>query len=102
MTSTQFWKLATVAALVGLFYVGHGLHEQQSTEWGLISSASASEALLPQQAPSGDSWASLHDGESQNWVISARRRVPGGWLVAVRESGITFYPDPNHEWAIPK
>ncbi|MDV3353448.1 hypothetical protein D0962_13125 [Leptolyngbyaceae cyanobacterium CCMR0082] len=32
-----------------------------------------------------------------------RAKVPGGWLVAIRcgggeGSGITFYPDPNHEW----
>ncbi|MBT9317220.1 hypothetical protein [Leptothoe spongobia] len=32
-----------------------------------------------------------------------RAKVPGGWLVASRcgggeGSGITFYPDPKHEW----
>ncbi|MEN6356064.1 MAG: hypothetical protein ABFD83_03155 [Armatimonadota bacterium] len=40
----------------------------------------------------------------------ARAKVPGGWLVAFHTSGtgiiddsygyggLTFYPDPNHEW----
>ncbi len=31
-----------------------------------------------------------------------RTKVPGGWLVLVTEfdgCSITFYPDPNHEWA---
>jgi hypothetical protein len=28
---------------------------------------------------------------------AARAKVPGGWLV-VCGSGVTFYPDPGHEW----
>lgn len=34
-----------------------------------------------------------------------RARVPGGWLVFVSKpgpsglGGVTFYPDPKHEWA---
>lgn len=29
-----------------------------------------------------------------------RAKVPGGWLVLVvhNTSGLTFYPDPEHEW----
>ena len=27
-----------------------------------------------------------------------RARIPGGWLVAIRDEGITFVPDPKHEW----
>lgn len=27
----------------------------------------------------------------------ARAKVPGGWLVAC-DTGVTFYPDPGHEW----
>ena len=29
--------------------------------------------------------------------VMARAKVPGGWLVACG-SGVTFYPDPGHEW----
>jgi hypothetical protein len=25
-------------------------------------------------------------------------RLPGGWLVTIRDEGITFVPDPGHEW----
>ena len=28
---------------------------------------------------------------------AARAKVPGGWLVACG-AGVTFYPDPRHEW----
>jgi hypothetical protein len=28
---------------------------------------------------------------------AARARIPGGWLVALG-TGVTFYPDPAHEW----
>jgi hypothetical protein len=27
-----------------------------------------------------------------------RAKVPGGWLVALGSSAITFYPDPEHAW----
>lgn len=37
------------------------------------------------------------------FVYVWRAKVPGGWLVfagrAVGGCGITFYPDPDHEWS---
>jgi hypothetical protein len=27
----------------------------------------------------------------------ARTKIPGGWLMCL-EKGVTFVPDPNHEW----
>jgi hypothetical protein len=27
-----------------------------------------------------------------------RAKIPGGWLVTIRDEGITFVPDPTHEW----
>lgn len=27
-----------------------------------------------------------------------RTAVPGGWLVVVVGSGVTFFPDPGHRW----
>lgn len=27
-----------------------------------------------------------------------RARIPGGWLVTIRDEGITFVPDPMHQW----
>ena len=34
-----------------------------------------------------------------DWQVH-RARVPGGWLVLVlhNTSGLTFYPDPQHQW----
>jgi len=34
------------------------------------------------------------------WGV-VRAKVPGGWLIGLRASGaggVTFYPDPKHEW----
>ena len=31
-------------------------------------------------------------------VRMRRAKVTGGWLVAVTGAGLTFYPDPGHEW----
>jgi hypothetical protein len=28
----------------------------------------------------------------------SRAKVPGGWLVTVTGCGLTFYPDPEHQW----
>lgn len=42
-------------------------------------------------------------GSDGSWVnVLYRAKVPGGWLVVVgiygSGGGITFYPDPQHEW----
>ena len=45
-------------------------------------------------------WQELsHKGGLINSIF--RAKVPGGWLVQVYQPdgcGITFYPDPEHEW----
>lgn len=42
------------------------------------------------------------DLKSSTSIDVKRAKVPGGWLVYVQytvdSAGITFYPDPNHEW----
>jgi hypothetical protein len=30
--------------------------------------------------------------------VTRRTKVPGGWLIAAPGAGLTFYPDPDHEW----
>ena len=42
-------------------------------------------------------------GRLTKWVTTAfRGKVPGGWLIVTSSSeglsGVTFYPDPKHEW----
>lgn len=48
-----------------------------------------------------------YDGKSENLLKRLvtrlyRAKVPGGWLLATSGgqglSGVTFYPDPRHEW----
>jgi hypothetical protein len=52
----------------------------------------AVEASAPE--PQGITWEQLRS----NALPTARAKVPGGWLVAVAGSGVTFYPDPAHAW----
>jgi hypothetical protein len=41
-------------------------------------------------------------GFSKNLIQLLRSKVPGGWLVVtvggVEATGVTFLPDPDHEW----
>jgi hypothetical protein len=42
-------------------------------------------------------WQALPSSEGQIY----RAKVTGGWLVMLssyEKGGLTFYPDPNHEW----
>ena len=50
-------------------------------------------------------WDIKSGGHADSFLRIKRAKVPGGWLVTTsvnmgRESasGITFMPDPNHEW----
>lgn len=41
------------------------------------------------------------DAHSQSSDSTYRTKVPGGWLMSAlvtRDSGLTFIPDPDHEW----
>jgi hypothetical protein len=48
------------------------------------------------EAPSGPrlQWDRVN---SSNYTVT-RASVPGGWLVALNGSGVTFVPDPKHLW----
>jgi len=35
---------------------------------------------------------------SSNIKGLSRAKVPGGWLIASSNGGVTFYPDPDHSW----
>lgn len=39
-----------------------------------------------------------------NTPYTIRAKVPGGWLVCVVDngSGLTFLPDPEHQWGVNK
>jgi hypothetical protein len=72
--------------------------------WDAQRVAAAEPAATPAQAAPGVAqgtpvppalqWAPLDSG-----VPLLRAKVPGGWLLAFASgTGLTFYPDPGHEW----
>jgi hypothetical protein len=58
--------------------------------------ASAVETAPEPDAPTGPrlQWDRVN---SSNYTVS-RAAVPGGWLVALNGSGVTFVPDAKHRW----
>jgi hypothetical protein len=46
-------------------------------------------------------WEEIKSHDGLHFVSVYRAKVPGGWLVRIMQcdgSGLTFYPDPEHEW----
>ena len=79
-----------------------------------LASATDPQAWKAQRAPAAESAAPAASSAEQpapatprlQWapvdtshVPLLRARVPGGWLIAAGSgAGLTFYPDPGHEW----
>jgi hypothetical protein len=59
-----------------------------------VAAATGEDVAVPPKP--GLIWETLSSGS----LGVARTRVPGGWLVAItgQHSGLTFLPDPAHEW----
>jgi hypothetical protein len=80
----------------------------------LLASATDPRAWQAQQPPSTEPAASASSsleapapaGPRLQWTAVAasqvhllRAKVPGGWLIAAASgTGLTFYPDPDHQW----
>jgi hypothetical protein len=80
----------------------------------LLASATDPRAWQAQQSPAAEPAASASSGPGGpapagprlQWTAAApshvpllRAKVPGGWLIAAASgAGLTFYPDPDHEW----
>lgn len=100
-----FWKALALAAVVGVFYVGHGLH-QSAGPAGDASWLPAAEAqAFGPKKPFV--WQTIsREGNSTEFDIHTQRAsVPGGWLVWQMEiraakagGGMAFLPDPEHRW----
>ena len=95
MVSSRGWFVLAIAAVLGLFYVGHGL--PISGNRGAFAQDAKSPTLIWQQVTN-----------SKTTIRCERARVPGGWLVAAYEGenldssrhgiGLTFVPDPDNRW----
>lgn len=54
-------------------------------------------ALQPAEAPVAEPGGLRWEQLRSNVQPAARAKVPGGWLVTAG-AGLTFYPDPEHQW----
>lgn len=55
----------------------------------------------PKPVAPGLVWEKLKKDEVFHSAQSFRAKVPGGWFVSVQAHtgvGVTFYPDPEHQW----
>ena len=102
MVSSRAWFLLAVAAVLGLFYVGHGLHSGQDA-WQLPA---GNVAMAQDEQHEKIVWQRL---ATENTLITCERaRVPGGWLVAAYSGeavnssqhgiGIAFVPWSSGKW----
>jgi hypothetical protein len=55
-------------------------------------------AAVPASAMDAVSEATFFWEDLKSDVRMRRAKVPGGWLVSVTGAGLTFYPDPEHQW----
>ena len=97
MTSS-FWKMTALAGLIGLFYVGHGLHIDGSGEFSSVLSAVHAQEVRAQEALLWETIKVDHSGAT--WVVATRAKVLGGWLVHTKDEGLVFLPDPQHAWNV--
>lgn len=56
--------------------------------------AGTTTGAAPAAAPAAFVWQPVRTTS----IPTSRAKVPGGWLIAVGQSGVTFYPDPEHSW----
>ena len=100
MSTSFFWRFASVALIAAVFYVGHGLHETSNAEFpGFAATATASEAMPEGH---GIQWSTVD--QSKYYPSMGRTKVEGGWLVMLRDESkqqfaVAFVPDADHSWS---
>ena len=96
MKDRIFWKAIAVAIVLGLFAVAYELgRNSQVPSPSFVTAAYGAEAAGEKPKLEFE-WLTV-----ANWPSIRRAKVKGGWLVMTSgraEAGITFYPDPKHEW----
>ena len=103
MVSSRAWFALAVAGVLGLFYVGHGLHSGQDAVWQLPA---GNVAMAQEKVSRTLEWQRLLSKQLIGPAsLIFRTKIPSGWLVLLRpsgtngvESGVTFVPDPDHKW----
>ena len=112
MTRTTRFALVVVA-VAAVFVVGIA----SSRYVAAAPETAAPETAAPETAALKLEWQSVPESGGLQYTSTYRARVPGGWLVAVghhrRETvsrqqgaglgigmsaGVTFVPDPDHQW----
>ncbi len=91
----MFWKTLAVAAVIGLFVIGSGLHRTTET------------ADAQEKKPEVRKLKWQHVKSDGGFYELQRARVPGGWLVGFYHhkearfagcGGLTFVPDQRGLW----
>jgi hypothetical protein len=104
MASSRSWFALALAGVLGLFYVGHGLHGGVGELSG--NAAFGQEAAAEQRIKWERIYGGLSDKDGRTRLLPtvARTKIPGGWLIYMRSTGpegglgITFMPDADHKW----
>jgi len=102
MVSARAWFALAFAAVVGLFYVGHGLHSGSDPAWQLPE---GNAAMAQEKTGRNLEWHGLTSSGVGSTIVIFRTKVPGGWLMMLSpassnrsDSGLAFIPDPEHKW----
>lgn len=100
----MFWKAIGVSVVVGLFVIGYGLYPRGDE----LSPSLASFAYAADAGPTTIEKKLVFQSLTTQMGAVKRAKVPGGWLVIfdvngdsnsyTRGAGITFFPDPSHQW----
>ena len=96
MKDSIFWRVIGIGVVVGLFMIGFGLCKN-SIPSPSFSAVAYAEDATPQKT---ELIFKNLKGVPHYYNIE-KAKVTGGWIIIVSidgVNGITFYPDPKHEW----
>ena len=97
MKDRFFWKVASVAAFGDCSTWGMAYINDQPQHGTSFRPHPLRTSLRQPRQPIGNSFGTA----GSNLGIAARFKVPGGWLVTVRDGGgVTFILIAKHEWQI--
>ncbi|MBS1857494.1 MAG: hypothetical protein JST11_19155 [Acidobacteria bacterium] len=92
--------MVTFSYMMELYRCTEDLWRSAAADAPIAAPASAPAPAAPPPPPSvrpDTPRLQWQDLPSTRYTMS-RAKVPGGWLIALSPTGITFYPDPRHKW----